>query len=147
VTPYRHEATIPLGLVSGVFARPPLVFVVGPDRESRRLHVFTYRETPNGVEFVASRIIERPNGAASSPFFVSDITASGEFLAIHDVSDPLLASESSVRVFESTAGVFKPVKTASLPWATLFLSEEMRRRVNSRARLIAAPARSASSAR
>jgi len=133
VRPYRHEATFPLDLASSVFSRPPFVFVVGPDRDMGRLHVYTYRDTGQGLDFVASRVIERPNGGRSSPFYFSDITASGELFAIHDVSAPPLESGSTVLVYESAAGRLRPIRTGSLPWATLFLSEELRRRVNSQA--------------
>jgi len=143
VTPFQHEATFSLDLASNVFSRPPLVFVVGPDRDMRRLHVYTYRDTGQGVEFVGSRVIERPNGGASSPFYLSDITAGGELFAIHDASHPPLTSESTVLLYESAAGRHRPIRTGSLHWATLFLSEELRHRVNSEARFTLTPATTA----
>jgi hypothetical protein len=143
VAPYRQEATIPLDLVSSVFSRPPLVFVVGPDRNKRRLFVYTYRDTGQGADFVASRVIERPNAGASSSFYFSDVTANGELFTIHDGSDPVSASQPTVLVYESTSGRLKPIRTGSLPWATLFLSEELRNRMNSKTRFTLAPTTSA----
>jgi hypothetical protein len=145
VKPYRDEATLPLDFVSGVFSRPSMVFVVGSDRDRRRLHVYTYRSTDEGVEFVTSRTIERPDGGASSPFYVTDVTATGELYAIHDVSDPARESVSTVRVYESAAGRLQSIKTTTLPWATLFLSDELRQRVNSKARFTLMPATAAAS--
>ncbi len=142
VSPHRHEATLPLRFVSGVFSNPPLVFIFGPDRETRRLHMYTYRDAERGVEFVASRVIERPNGGTSSPFYVSDVAASGELVTIHDVYDPPLAFMSTVRVYESTAGGLRRLRTGYLPWATLFLSEELRRRINSDAPFTLTPSTS-----
>jgi len=140
VKPYRNDATVPIGRVSGVFSTPPLVFVVGPDRDTRRLHVYSYRDTEEGLEFVANLDIQRPDGGASSPFYVTDVTASGQLFAIHDVTDPVSTSASAVRVFESSAGRFKSIGAKTLPWATLFLSDELRQRVNSKGRFKLVPA-------
>jgi hypothetical protein len=140
VKPYRHVATLPLAVVSGVFARPPLVFVAGPDRDTRRLYVYTYRASDKGVDFVTARVIERPDGGASSPFYLSDISASGELFTIHDVSDPPRASMSAVRLYETSSGSLSLLRTGVLPWATLFLSDDMQRRVHSKAPFTLAPA-------
>lgn len=142
VKPYRHVATLPLGVVSGVFARSSLVFVVGPDRDTRRLSVYTYRASDTGVDFVTTRVIERPDGGASSPFYVSDIAASGELFTIHDVSDPPRASMSAVRVYETSSGRLSLVRTGVLPWATVFLTEAMQRRLHSKAPFTLTPAAS-----
>lgn len=140
VKPFRNDATVPIDRVSGVFSRPPLVFVVGPDRDTRRLHVYSYRDTEEGLDFVANLDIQRPDGGSSSPFYVTDVTASGQFFAIHDVSDAVSASASTVRVFESSARRFKSIGAKTLPWATLFLSDELRQRVNSKSRFKLVPA-------
>jgi hypothetical protein len=140
VKPYRHVATIPLSVVSGVFARTSLVFVVGPDRDTRRLFVYTYRASDSSVVFVSTQVFERPDGGASSPFYVSDITASGERFTIHDVAEPPHASMSAVRVYETSSGRLSLVRTGVLPWATLFLTEDMHRRVHSTAPFTLTPA-------
>jgi hypothetical protein len=146
IKPFRHEATLPLDFISGVFSRPPLVFVAGPDRERHRMHVYTYRETEQGVDFVATRDIERPD-RATSPFYLSDVTPNGEYFVIHETSDVGLETAPTVRVYESAAGAFTSIKTDSLPWATLFLSDDLRKRVNGRPRFTLAPATSADSRR
>jgi hypothetical protein len=122
-----------------VLSRPPFIFIVGPDRQMRRLHLFKYRDTETGVEFVESRVIERPDGAAASPFYVSDVAGSGELLTIHDVSEAQ-SSESSVLVYDATAGRLSAARTGTLPWATLFLAEELQKRVNKGSRFTVAPA-------
>jgi hypothetical protein len=144
VKPYRHVATLPLSVVSGVFARTSLVFVVGPDRDTRRLFVYTYRASDSGVDFVSTQVIERPDGGASSPFYVSDITASGERFTIHDVAEPPRASMSAIRVYETSSSRLSLVRTGVLPWATVFLTEEMQRRLYSKAPFTLTPAAAAS---
>ena len=139
VNPFRHEATLELSVAPNVFSRPPFIFIVGPDREMRRLHLFKYRDTETGVEFVESRVIERPDGAAASPFYVSDVAGTGELLTIHDVSDAQ-SSESSILVYEASADRLTAARTGTLPWATLFLAQELQKRVNNGSRFTLAPA-------
>ena len=144
VKPYRQEAVLPLNVASNVFVRPPFVFVIGPDREVRRLRVYTYRDNGENVDFVSSRVIERPNGGSTSPFYVSDVAASGELFAIHDVSSAPVDAESTVLIYESTANQLKPTRKGTLPWATLFLSDDLHRRVRGKPKFTLAPSASAS---
>jgi hypothetical protein len=130
VNPYRLEAILPLNSVSGVFSRPPLLFVAGEYRDTRRLRVYTYRDTGRGVDFVATRVIERPNGGHSSPFFISDVSGNGERFTIHEVLDSPLDFLSKVRVYDVASGQLRLVRTGYLPPATLFLAEDLRRRVS-----------------
>jgi hypothetical protein len=147
IKPLREAATMPLDFVSGVFARPPLVFVAGPDRERHRMHVYTYREGDGGVEFIGVRDIQRPD-TSTSPFYLSDVTATGDYFVLHETPDAAGTSPAAVRVYQASAGAFTSIKTDVLPWATLFLSDDLRKRVNGRsARFTLAPAKTADSRR
>jgi hypothetical protein len=110
---------------------PPLVIVAAPDRETRRLQVYTYRDTGTALEFVATQVIERPNGGSSSPFYLSDVSADGRHFTIHDVSDHPLSFMSAVRLYDVESRRLTRVRTGQLPWATLFLAEELRHRLDS----------------